>query len=94
MKINKNDIIGLRNGKLTIVEYVGSWKDTYATRGNRLESKIRHVYVAKCDCGKTKLVRRDAFLEGLNKSCGCKCNRDISCMDEVITGRISSESKF
>lgn len=94
MRINKNDIIGFRYGKLTIVEYIGSWKDTYVTKDNKTTSKLRHVYLAKCDCGNTKLVRRDAFLEGLNKSCGCGYGKDISYMDEVITRRIANENKL
>lgn len=94
MRINKNDIIGKRNGKLTITEYVGSWKDTYVTQNNEITSKLRHVYLAKCDCGNIKLVRRDSFLEGLNKSCGCNCRNDISHMNAVIEERITNENKF
>ena len=89
-RINVNDIIGCRSGNLVIKEYIGSWKDFYVSKNYKVTSRVRHVYLAKCDCGGTKLVRRDAFLEGLNKSCGCKFPKLIKFMDDIIRYRIEN----
>lgn len=58
MKRN-HDIIGLRFGRLTAMEYIG--KDKY---GNR---KVRCV----CDCGNEITCRAASLTAGASQSCGC-----------------------
>lgn len=56
------DIIGRKYGLLTILSYYGP----KITGGKR-----RRCYLAKCDCGKEKVVLGCSVCKGLCKSCGC-----------------------
>ena len=79
MKFNKNDLIGNRYGKLTVLDYAGRDK-----RGC-------HQYRCRCDCGNTDLiVRRDALRSGNTKSCGCMRHEmiDVNDLIENRYGRI------
>lgn len=51
-------IIGKKQGMLTIIELLGSC-------GGRV------CWLAKCDCGNTKVVKGSDFNNGSNKTCGC-----------------------
>jgi len=53
-----NDLIGKRFGRLVVLKLHKITKD-YS------------FYKCKCDCGKTKIFRRDALLSGTTNSCGC-----------------------
>ena len=69
--INVNDIIGKRLGKLEVMCYAGHRYD--ATEGGM---RMRHLYVCKCDCGRTKFVQRNQILNEIIHSCGClRANR-------------------
>ena len=57
-KIDINDIIGKRIGKLVVLQY------------SRKEGKF-HYYLCKCDCGNIIEVRRNELVTGNTKSCGC-----------------------
>lgn len=59
-KIDPEDILGKKFGKLTILDY--EYRDDH---GNM-------YYSAKCDCGNITVARRDSLLSGNTKSCGCK----------------------
>ena len=52
-------MVGDRYGKLVIVE-----QTTSNTRGERM-------WVCKCDCGNTKIVKTQNLKKGYVKSCGC-----------------------
>lgn len=72
--INPSDIIGTSSGKVMIIEYLGSKRDT----GDR----VRHYYKAQCEeCGKIFAVRRDNFLSGHSTTCGCVRTRQIEGWD-------------
>lgn len=70
MRIDPNDIIGRRVGKLYIESYYGMEYDII-----RSGIRTRHWYLCTCDCGNRKLIRRDSLIEGLSKSCGCTNGR-------------------
>lgn len=56
------DISGMKIGKLTVIETC----DYIAHNGKKL-SGVK----CQCDCGNIKIVRRNDFLSGKSKSCGC-----------------------
>lgn len=66
IRINVNDIIGKRLGKLQVISYEGYRYDI--THGGE---RVRHCYMVECDCGKTKIMRRNMLKHDLVKSCGC-----------------------
>lgn len=55
----KNDLIGKRFGKLTVIERAGK------------NSQGRSMWLCQCDCGKTKNVCHSYLTNGDTKSCGC-----------------------
>lgn len=61
-RVNKQDLVGKKIGKLTVIEYVG--------KKNRGETKYDY-YLCKCECGNEKLVVRSSLLKKKVKSCGC-----------------------
>lgn len=66
IRINVNDIIGKRLGKLKVIGYAGHYYDE--TKGG---IKMRHRYVCACDCGTIKTIRRSQLKFDLTHSCGC-----------------------
>lgn len=54
-----NDFIGKKFGRLTVVEYVGKDKNK------------KSMFLCECDCGKSKVVKRNNLVTGTTKSCGC-----------------------
>ena len=56
------DISGMKIGKLTVIEAC----DYIAHNGKKF-SGVK----CQCDCGNIKIVRRNDFLSGKSKSCGC-----------------------
>lgn len=65
-RIDRNDIVGKRLGKLEVIEYDTRWYDM--TRGGE---RLRHKYVCSCDCGVVKSIRRSCLLNDAVHSCGC-----------------------
>lgn len=58
MKGRKNDIVGKKTGRLTVIK--------------RVENKGRNaMWLCKCDCGNLTKVRRSSLNKGITKSCGC-----------------------
>lgn len=49
--------IGMKFGKLTLIEYLGNSPNS--------------TFLAKCDCGGSKIVKWNIFKRGNVKSCGC-----------------------
>lgn len=56
-KVNEDDEIGKKYGKLTIIK--------------RLDTKERKRWIAKCECGNIKTYRLDHLHSGAIRSCGC-----------------------
>ena len=54
------NMIGLKYGMLTVLQYVGQGK-----------AGKQRMYLCKCDCGKTKTIRGSHLRDVKIKSCGC-----------------------
>ncbi len=72
IRINVDDIIGKRLGKLEVISYAGCRYER--TKGGM---KLRHFYSCYCECGIIKLVRRGQLTSEIVHSCGCK-RRDFN----------------
>lgn len=70
VRINVNDIIGKRLGKLEVISYAGH--NYEKTLGG---DKMRHYYRVHCDCGTDKIVRRGQLVSERVHSCGCERGR-------------------
>ena len=57
--IYKNDIIGMKFGKLTVISYIG------------LNKYKNPVFECLCDCGEITTVSRNSLITGHTQSCGC-----------------------
>lgn len=66
IEINVHDIIGLKCGKLQVLEYSKHWYNKTAG-GDR----FRHSYLCQCSCGRFVVIRRQCLLNKTVKSCGC-----------------------
>lgn len=73
MSCDVKDYIGLKIGKLTIIEHF------YKRHSN---GKNYSFYRCICDCGKETIVSRNHLQKGHTKSCGClkhkPCYTDIT----------------
>lgn len=59
LKIKNEDMIGRRFGRLTVLK-------------EGPKNKFGHItFYCQCDCGKIKIVRKGALLQGMTLSCGC-----------------------
>lgn len=55
----KKDLTGLKFGRLTVLSRAPN-------------DQTRHVrWLCRCECGKEKVINRDALLSGATRSCGC-----------------------
>lgn len=70
MKINPNDLIGKKVGRLKVISYAG-YKDDYSLNSKRTLLRKRHFYLCQCDCGNFVVVRRCVLQAGTTLSCGC-----------------------
>lgn len=71
--MEKQDIVGKKFGKLTAIK--------------RVENKGKHLYyLFRCDCGKEKIISKEAVVEGKTKSCGCLQRKPPSNFKD-LTGR-------
>jgi len=55
----RNDLIGQKFGRLTVLEFAGKDKSRTA------------LYLCKCDCGQKKIIISSEFKRGKIQSCGC-----------------------
>lgn len=62
IKRNREELIGKRFGRLTVLEYAG---DEYIGSDNNSR------YICQCDCGNTTIVGQGKLKSGHTKSCGC-----------------------
>lgn len=53
------DYVGKKFGRLRVIKI------------DSVAKNYQKIYVCKCDCGNTKLVRRSALTSGATVSCGC-----------------------
>lgn len=66
IRIDKNDVVGAKVGKLTVIQYV---ENRYSfTKGG---PRLRHYYLCHCDCGRDTIIQRSSILNQVSKSCGC-----------------------
>lgn len=65
---DSNDLTGMRFGKLVAME------KTFLI--NNTNTKYE-AWLCKCDCGNTKVIRKDSLTLGMTRSCGCIKNYDI-----------------
>lgn len=70
IRMNVNDIIGKRLGKLEVISYAGHRYDN--TKGGE---RLRHCYVVQCDCGTVKTITRGPIVSEIVHSCGCDIRR-------------------
>lgn len=68
IKIDVNDIVGKRLGKLEVIGYAGL---RYYSTNNKCKYRATHYYTARCECGEEKVVRRAQILNEIVHSCGC-----------------------
>lgn len=57
--LSDNEIIGMKFGKLTVIEYLG--KDVHGSK----------IFKCKCDCGNETVTRKSRLISKTVKSCGC-----------------------
>ena len=74
VRINVNDIIGKRLGKLEVISYAGC---NYTGHGEN--ERMRHYYRVHCDCGTDKVIRRSQITSDVTHSCGCDKGRKKHC---------------
>lgn len=65
IRINVDDVIGKRLGKLEVISYAGNFYEE--TRGG---NKMRHHYWCQCECGVSKIIRRGQLTSEIVHSCG------------------------
>lgn len=70
MKRNRMDLVGLRFGRLLVVEYSTSDKN-----GNT-------KFFCKCDCGECKVIYGQSLKAGATLSCGCLNKEIVSSMPQ------------
>lgn len=80
MKRSK-EAIGLRYGRLTVLEYEGKYKNG--------EFIVRCI----CDCGKEKSARLSQIKNGAISSCGCLHKEKIAMRNKKYTTKTHGETK-
>jgi len=55
----RNDLTGRRFGRLTAIRF------------SHTDANRKAYYDCACDCGATKLIRKESLVSGHTKSCGC-----------------------
>lgn len=69
MRINPNDLVGKKFGRLTVISYAG-YKDDINKTG-RTHIRKRHYYLCQCECGNFTVLRRCTVISESTRSCGC-----------------------
>lgn len=64
-RIDPQDVVGKKFHFLTIIKYLGEKR----SENNIGSQPLSHLYLAKCDCGKELIIKRNQI--GRTKSCGC-----------------------
>lgn len=68
MRINPNDLVGKKFGRLTVVSYAG-YRDDISESSSRIRK--RHYYLCQCECGNFTVIRRCTAQNETTRSCGC-----------------------
>jgi hypothetical protein len=66
-KIDTNDYVGRKFGRLTVIYYAGN----RSVIGSAKKKNVKHLYMVECQCGVRKVVQRDGLTSGSVRSCGC-----------------------
>ena len=81
-RIEPNDIVGERFGKLTVIDYLG-----FYNKNNK--GRKEHYYSTKCDCGKeANEIQRRNLTNGNTNSCGCVFKEIL--LDRITTHGLSN----
>lgn len=64
--IPKKNLIGMKFGKLTVIEYAGYKKVVYSQK-----VRINYYWKCNCECGNIKNVKSDDLIRHRTESCGC-----------------------
>lgn len=77
------DITGERRGKLTVIGF---------SHTEKIKNKVRSYWICECDCGNTKIMRKDAFYYSYSsvKSCGCWHREESSKRPKDRLGRFKT----
>lgn len=70
----KLDLTGSKYGKLTVVERAGK------------DDKKDSLWLCKCDCGNTKIVKQNYLMGGHTRSCGC-LRKDAAKIQKHYSGK-------
>lgn len=62
---NKNDLTGMRFGRLVVKKYV------------RTDKNGKAIWLCRCDCGNEKEILGESLVNGNTKSCGCISSENI-----------------
>lgn len=68
------NLVGMRFGKLIVLEFSGYKRGKYHSKA---------YWLCKCDCGNEKEIAADQLLQGITRSCGCLM-RDGKEKDDII----------
>lgn len=68
LRVNPNDIIGKRFGRLVVTNYIGYYREEV---DSKYPTRTRHLYQVRCDCGNITTANRRSLMTGHKKSCGC-----------------------
>lgn len=60
---SRYDLTGQRFGRMTVLEYAGSYEFPCGTK--------KPMWICRCDCGKVCEVIGQNLLNGRTRSCGC-----------------------
>lgn len=62
MSKKTKNLLGMRFGKLVVIEFAGYKKDKCGSSAS---------WICKCDCGNEKEIYASQLLQGITRSCGC-----------------------
>lgn len=84
----RNDLVGNKFGKLTVIEYLGGFR---TKNGKSTEVRWRCL----CECGNESITTTGRLKSGMTKSCGCLRVQMISKRNrEKITHRMTGSSEW
>ena len=64
-KLPNDNLIGMRFGRLTVIEFAGM--RNYGVK----KLHKRAMWTCKCECGTEKIICKDSLVQGSTRSCGC-----------------------
>jgi hypothetical protein len=73
LKVNKDDLIGKRFGKLIVIAF------------DHVNEKYRSYWLCRCDCGNEKVISRHSLISNRTKSCGCEIKNNSITHNQCYT---------